>query len=940
MIWVKHNNVLIFFKLLNISVVFLFTTAVFFSTSLYAYTPSENDRGNPNGPVRGDFRLLETSGTTAENSANFHVCSDPAYSKTNWVEGDGTYATSTGTGPYVVAGSASEIPSRDFDRVEKSRVLLEDQPGSCTTSNDPWDHPSNSDDWYVSAWVKPEALTCADEGNVIHFVTKWAQGASECSWRLWGKVIVEDGTCNTDDEAVIQLRASVDDSGGTFSCSSSCDFIYTASQGVLANDEWNHIAFYFEPDATTSRMTLYRDGRKGSFTTCFDTTDIPDPMQINNSTANAYIGLREHTVGGGWRQGFDGKIGPVKISTSYQQENVVLVDHLDDDMGNVVGGEGPNFMYGYKNNMSGTCLGDCGHYQKAAVFDGTDDYIEYINTSKFTNGNSSIDRLLVEAWVYPTATTPTGTLVSSWTYNDDGSCTVDTNNSTFRLYIDATGKPAFETYTSGGTKTVVATTAITKDSWYHILGYSSSTTGVQIYVNGQDDSSSSVTHSAPKTVYYPRVLLGATVVTSPGTTCASGTEDDFFAGYLDEVRVMMQPITAITNIPSKTMPSVVINEVAWEGTSDDIERIELLVLGDQNSSFPIDLHDHSITTCSQANVGGGSVNGTFAFSNVSYSTIAEAGDIIEIIVDDPTSGNTNTDCEGAATTCQWYTSTTTTTSPSRTLAPGDLLDAGDAIILTSNAGDSVPPQESILDAVVWGSAQGACQNYFDEQNYGLWQDEAFVETKTGQTLCLRRDGMNWDGMNSWQNCDDTMGALNTANSTDIELVSFEAIAKNHEVDITWVTGSEIDTFAYNLYVANHPNDFDVGGKLVNDSLIEARGGVGIGATYYLTDVNNNKNNLVYYQLEELMNSGSKNYYGPFQAQLKVDATNKGEQSLQNSASDATSSANGGDQYASNTFNRRGSCGQIVASDTATGPSLALILILLVLLSLRNFYLFD
>ncbi|HEU5090466.1 MAG TPA: hypothetical protein VFT99_23590, partial [Roseiflexaceae bacterium] len=93
-------------------------------------------------------------------------------------------------------------------------------------------------------------------------------------------------------------------------------------------------------------------------------------------------------------------------------------------------------------------------------------------------------------------------------------------------------------------------------------------------------------------------------------------------------------------------------------------------------------------------------------------------------------------------------------------------------------------------------------------------------------------------------------------------ITLEAFLAQHTaagVNVTWITGSELNTFGFNLYRGTLADGSDA--VQVNGVLITARGR-GQGATYQYMDSAARQGVTYFYWLEEVETSGVRQRYGP------------------------------------------------------------------------------
>ncbi len=845
----------------------LFTTV---STEVHALTAIHPSQGNYQGFMRGWFRFHTGSGSSAENSANYHVCTDPAYSQSNFTEVDGTLGGETGT-PAWVAGSATDMPGLDFTSANKHYVKLLDNSTSCTTGNDPWDADIGvADTFALHAWVKPEVtLTCVGTpaGTKYTIASKW-DDSSQCSYKLYLEVVDSNGgSCDADSDLKLAARALFNDSGGTFSCGSPCEVRQPQSTFDLDdnNNGWTHIQLMVNPESSNADAYIMVDGKRTETNAngrkCEDLTDIPENVGLQNSTQDLLIGI--DTVGG--NEAFEGKIAEVMVAVGTDipidehQNRLFMYTHLNDDIGatGLFGADSfvPQYFKRKPTGTPPTFDAAQARYGSSLNLDGTEDYAESITgIAKDTGVTAGTKNYVVEAWIRPVDADGGGTkeqtIVSRWLYDDSAGCPDDTTESSFRLFLDTSGKLNFELMADDTTKfSVTGTTVLSDNKWYHVAGVVTNavvgyltTQKVYVHVNGVEDTGGSPTSKPGATnfVYEDApIYLGATRVTSPGTTCASGTETDFFEGHIDEVMVQVYRQSIARR--EYFNPGVVINEVNFQKTN---EEVELYVWSGVNGA--INLHNNGIALCSSATSKQIIFDDSCGAQCSSKSV--DAGDIVTVVFD-TTSPPADTSCSGAATTCTWYSGNSSATTD---LAAGDIVDAGDGVSLYGNLISSPSERKlraAVIDSVVWGGATG-CQINNANQGRGIWQWEESLSTglitDSTKSLCLKEDGRNEDGVFSWTQCNDSIGSLNSTASSAVELRYLEATQTSDGVQVAWGTGTEIDTLGFHVECADSKS-----GPFVRKTsqIILAKGA---SADYLFHD--ESPGSCQYYRLVEIENS--------------------------------------------------------------------------------------
>jgi hypothetical protein len=102
--------------------------------------------------------------------------------------------------------------------------------------------------------------------------------------------------------------------------------------------------------------------------------------------------------------------------------------------------------------------------------------------------------------------------------------------------------------------------------------------------------------------------------------------------------------------------------------------------------------------------------------------------------------------------------------------------------------------------------------------------------------------------------------------TLVSLSSFEAVATNKKIILTWTTESEIDNAGFNIYRAESENGQYV---KINTSVIPAKGAVTQGASYEIIDKDVKNRKTYYYKLEDIDLNGTSNMHGPVSAMPRL-----------------------------------------------------------------------
>ena len=103
-------------------------------------------------------------------------------------------------------------------------------------------------------------------------------------------------------------------------------------------------------------------------------------------------------------------------------------------------------------------------------------------------------------------------------------------------------------------------------------------------------------------------------------------------------------------------------------------------------------------------------------------------------------------------------------------------------------------------------------------------------------------------------------AFNLPDQTAISLLSFTAQAGDAGVKVTWVTGSEMDTWGFHLWRSSTGSRSDA--ERVTTQLVPAAGSPSQGAVYVFVDTTATVGTRYTYWLQEMEIDGSLHEYGP------------------------------------------------------------------------------
>ena len=890
-----------------------------------AYTHIYSESGDPEGPMTLWLKFQEGSGTSVENSSFRHVCSNPAYSASNWMTTNATLTGDTGT-PTWLAATAITPPGVQLTATNNQYILLSDNNPSCTTGNDPFDTANNTETMNINAYLKTPSVTCSDLGSQMTILSKWDAGSSDCSYRAFFTVIDSNGGgCNTAD---LKFRPTVQivDSGGTYSCASPCELTTGVTSNDVDPDTNSNLGLRFKPSTVSPTANYIVSGKIVSpGFDCNGTTNFPTSTSLNNSATDLYIGSDLSS------NAFNGTIYEVRAinqdgSSGFSSSEVlldarILNAHFDSEVisGFTEASNSPPLLYGGLNNGATLVSGMKGN---AISLDGSDDYARLAHDFEVFTG---LTGQTISFWVKPHDADGGGTneqaLVSQWVFNDDASCTTDLAASAFYFYLDTTGKLNFEIANGSSESLVTSTNALTDNKWYHIYAGKSTSGAVGIppssqvlFIDGTLEASTSTSITPSSSTNSNNVYVGTTSVTAPGTTCASGTLTKFFDGEIDELHVSSSGIVAN---PSP----VVINEVNFLAAE---EKIELYLPSDVTGS--VDLDGAGIMNCSQH--GSRWIEFDDACGNCA-SKVLDPGDIALVVLNGGGPGVVDTSCNGAATTCTWNAKNSAASSD---LRGGNLDDTDDGVVLAY--GDLSGFAAPILgSAVVWGSLAtlfSDCSNYF-------YQDSTWVESNTmsiglvtddTKSLCLVDDGDGTGDISKWAQCNDSSGSLNSTASTAVALVDFSATFSGDSVVVAWQTASELNTLGFQLYRSlSAKGPFTL--LNADNPLITARGSAQSGATYSYTDFQADGVRY-YYKLQEVEYSSMVTDLGIVRAKNALSETQ--------AVNESSSGENNSDpSIASDTASYKSSgCGQIVQKEEGASFVLILALILIVLVTRQTY----
>jgi CSLREA domain-containing protein len=117
------------------------------------------------------------------------------------------------------------------------------------------------------------------------------------------------------------------------------------------------------------------------------------------------------------------------------------------------------------------------------------------------------------------------------------------------------------------------------------------------------------------------------------------------------------------------------------------------------------------------------------------------------------------------------------------------------------------------------------------------------------------------------------GRAFTQGTTAVELISFDAFARDGAVDIVWETGSELNNLGFHLY-----RSLAADGRYdrITDSLIPGLGSSPVGASYSFHDGGLANGTRYFYRLEDIETTGRSELHGPVSATPRKEADSSDE----------------------------------------------------------------
>jgi hypothetical protein len=392
---------------------------------------------------------------------------------------------------------------------------------------------------------------------------------------------------------------------------------FTVSTGV-----WYHLAVV----RSGSTITIYRDG-----------------TNVGSATKTGTVGnANEFKIGEGW----NGYIDEIRVSNSARytsnftapttpfvsDANTMLLLHTDGTNGSTVflddtGVRSPKGIIAIGNAQVSTAQNKFGG--ASALFDGTDDWLDAVNSSNDWQFSTSSD-FTIEGWFYPTAVNNTRVMFSLY------------DSTTFRAsFYLSSGQASFYTPALGAISTgdfpsanVWAHWAITRSSgttkfWYNgvetastgtswdatftrliLAGENPSGTTVSNDYNGYIDEiriSNSARYTAnftPSTSPFQNNANTVLLIHADGTNGSTSFIDDNSAGIIEEGAAALSVISTIYCVPGDTDPYYIDEGYIDDGyfigpanaSANFVSTISIAVVAGKNQS--IDLVSFSFATLS------------------------------------------------------------------------------------------------------------------------------------------------------------------------------------------------------------------------------------------------------------------------------------------------------------------------------------------------------
>ena len=313
----------------------------------------------------------------------------------------------------------------------------------------------------------------------------------------------------TDNERIFNFYLATDDKL-TFTVWDSLGAPTTvvSTSGISLN-EWHYVAGTF--NGNTKALKLFIDGVEDN-----STTAVRGDLETD---ADIDLKIGDNTIKGGESNPFFGIIDEVRISEAAREiGDTVGFWNFNEDAGSKVRDRS---LQGLSDgSISGASLGT-GRYGKALIYDGSNDYVHIPSDSRL----HLTAEMTIEAWVK---------------YNGPGTDATGTTDTImsqvghFWLHVprngDHAGKVVFEGGNAPWTPDIISTSTLEDNTWTHIAVVRSSTTYVEIYINGILDAEGNT--YAANGASANSIYIG----------CWDGSKHHF-KGYIDEVSISNQEKT-------------------------------------------------------------------------------------------------------------------------------------------------------------------------------------------------------------------------------------------------------------------------------------------------------------------------------------------------------------------------------------------------------------
>jgi hypothetical protein len=215
------------------------------------------------------------------------------------------------------------------------------------------------------------------------------------------------------------------------------------STGTVNDGAWHHIAVTYSSE--TGQKKIYIDGEPDNSVTAYSAGEYLGTGTTrygfigDGSEADTFNGNRNNLL-------FEGIIDEVRVL----RRGIAASWLMDEGEGTVIYDETSNYNDG---TIYGATWTANGKINSALVFDGTDDYVDCGNDASL---NPS-DEITIEAWVKVSSFNQYTSLIAKKT---DINMAVYSSDRKVRLWL----------HTEGGYDYHTANTALSADTWYHIVG--------------------------------------------------------------------------------------------------------------------------------------------------------------------------------------------------------------------------------------------------------------------------------------------------------------------------------------------------------------------------------------------------------------------------------------------------------------------------------------